>query len=93
MVNARQHVLYRRHPLGEAIAGGAGRALLDNMALETMREAVVMAGGRIELEASGGLKPGTLRPVAETGVDCLSLGALTHSSRSADLAMETETTL
>ena len=76
--------------LDRAIAAGAGRALLDNMDLSTMRETVERADGRIELEASGGLRPGNLRAVAETGVDCLSLGWLTHSSPAADLAMETE---
>ena len=76
--------------LGHAIASGAGRALLDNMDLETLRQAVAQAAGRIVLEASGGLRPGQLRVVAETGVDCLSLGFLTHSTRAADLAMEME---
>ncbi|NIM02296.1 MAG: carboxylating nicotinate-nucleotide diphosphorylase [Acidobacteria bacterium] len=76
--------------LRQAIEAGAGRALLDNMELETMRRAVGMAAGRIVLEASGGLQPGGLRPVAETGVDCLSLGFLTHSARAADIALETE---
>jgi len=77
--------------LQRAVAAGAGRALLDNMDLETMAAAVRACGGRIELEASGGLRPGRLRAVAETGVDCLSLGWLTHSARSADVAMEIET--
>jgi len=76
--------------LERAIAAGAGRALLDNMDLDMLREATNRAGGRIVLEASGGLAPGKLRRVAETGVDCLSLGCLTHSAPSADLAMETE---
>lgn len=76
--------------LRDAIAAGAGRALLDNMDLETMRQAVEQASGRIVLEASGGLKPGSLRAVAECGVDCLSLGFLTHSTPAADLAMEME---
>ena len=76
--------------LARAIAAGAGRALLDNMDLETLRQAVAHAAGRIVLEASGGLRPGHLRAVAETGVDCLSLGFLTHSTPAADLAMETE---
>ncbi len=76
--------------LGHAIASGAGRALLDNMDLETLRQAVALAAGRIVLEASGGLRPGQLRAVAETGVDCLSLGSLTHSTFAADLAMEME---
>jgi len=78
--------------LAEAIEAGAGRALLDNMDLETIREAVRRAKGRIVLEASGGLAPGRLRAVAETGVDCLSLGALTHSVRAADIALEMEST-
>jgi nicotinate-nucleotide pyrophosphorylase (carboxylating) len=76
--------------LDRAIAAGAGRALLDNMDPRTMRRAVARAAGRIELEASGGLRPGGLRAVAETGVDCLSLGWLTHSAPAADLALETE---
>jgi nicotinate-nucleotide pyrophosphorylase (carboxylating) len=76
--------------LDEAIAAGAGRALLDNMSLDAMRACVGRGKGRIVLEASGGLRPGTLRPVAETGVDALSLGYLTHSSRAADLAMDLE---
>jgi nicotinate-nucleotide pyrophosphorylase (carboxylating) len=76
--------------LEEAIQAGAGRALLDNMDLETMREAVRRGASRIVLEASGGLRPGNLREVAETGVDYLSLGWLTHSAPAADLAMEME---
>jgi nicotinate-nucleotide pyrophosphorylase (carboxylating) len=76
--------------LAHAIKAGAGRVLLDNMDLETMRQAVEQADGRLVLEASGGLLPGRLRAVAETGVDCLSLGFLTHSTIAADLAMETE---
>jgi len=76
--------------LEQAIAAGAGRALLDNMDLETMRRAVRLSEGRIVLEASGGLRPGRLRAVAETGVDFLSLGWLTHSAPAADLAMDME---
>jgi nicotinate-nucleotide pyrophosphorylase (carboxylating) len=76
--------------LREAIAAGVGRALLDNMSVEKMREAVRVGKGRIVLEASGGLRPGRLREIAETGVDCLSLGWLTHSAPAADIAMETE---
>jgi nicotinate-nucleotide pyrophosphorylase (carboxylating) len=77
--------------LREAISAGAGRILLDNMDTETMAEAVRISGGRVVLEASGGLQPGKLRRVAETGVDFMSLGWLTHSSPAADLAMELET--
>ena len=76
--------------LDEAIAAGAGRALLDNMSLETLAACVRRGKGRIVLEASGGLRPGTLRAVAETGVEFLSLGYLTHSVRAADLAMDLE---
>ena len=76
--------------LREAIAAGAGRVLLDNMDLETMARAVQVSGGRVVLEASGGLQAGKLRQVAETGVDFMSLGCLTHSSPAADLAMEME---
>jgi len=76
--------------LDEAIAAGAGRALLDNLSVEQVRTAVRRAAGRIVLEASGGLRPGALRPYAETGVDFLSLGYLTHSSRAMDLALDLE---
>jgi nicotinate-nucleotide pyrophosphorylase (carboxylating) len=76
--------------LDEAIAAGAGRALLDNMSTDALRECVRRGKGRIVLEASGGLRPGTLRSVALTGVDALSLGYLTHSVRAADLAMDLE---
>jgi len=76
--------------LEEAMAAGAGRALLDNMSVEGIREAVRAGKGRIVLEASGGLRPGGLRGVAETGVDFLSVGWLTHSVTAADVAMETE---
>jgi len=74
--------------LDEAIAAGAGRALLDNMTLAQLTDCVRRGKGRIVLEASGGLRPGTLRAVAETGVEFLSLGYLTHSVRAADLAMD-----
>jgi len=76
--------------LREAIDAGAGRALLDNMSLDDLRACVAAADHRIVLEASGGLRPGTLRAVAATGVDALSLGYLTHSVRAADLAMDLE---
>ena len=76
--------------LEQVIAAGAGRALLDNMSTDELRRAVRIASGRIVLEASGGLRPGELRAAADTGVTCLSLGWLTHSSPAADLALETE---
>ena len=74
--------------LEEAIAAGAGRALLDNMDVARLRRAAEKARGRIVLEASGGLRPGRLRDVAASGVDFVSLGYLTHSAPAADLALE-----
>ena len=74
--------------LEEAIAAGAGRALLDNMTLAALSDCVRRGKGRIVLEASGGLRAGGLRDVALTGVEFLSLGYLTHSVRAADLAMD-----
>ena len=74
--------------LREAISAGAGRALLDNMDLDGLRAAVRLARGRIVLEASGGVRPGGFRAVAETGVHFISSGWLTHSAPAADLALE-----
>jgi nicotinate-nucleotide pyrophosphorylase (carboxylating) len=74
----------------DAILAGAGRILLDNMDVATLRACVTRAAGRAHLEASGGLRPGTLRAVAESGVHSLSLGWLTHSARAADVALEME---
>ena len=73
-----------------AIRAGAGRILLDNMDVETLRRCVEQAAGRARLEASGGLEPGALRAVAETGVSFLSLGWLTHSVRAANVALDME---
>jgi nicotinate-nucleotide pyrophosphorylase (carboxylating) len=73
--------------LDEALAAGAPRVLLDNMELSVLREAVGRCAGKAITEASGGLQIGRLRPVAETGVDLLSLGSLTHSAPALDLSM------
>jgi aspartate/methionine/tyrosine aminotransferase len=54
----------------------------------TYPEAVALAGGRVQLEASGGVTLDTIRPIAETGVDFISIGALTHSARSLDVSLE-----
>ncbi len=62
--------------------------LLDNMSLETMREAVSLVAGKAKTEASGNMRIGHLRPVAETGVDYISIGALTHSVRSLDISLK-----
>jgi nicotinate-nucleotide pyrophosphorylase (carboxylating) len=66
--------------IDEALAAGAPRLLLDNMTVGELRAAVKQVAGRARLEASGGVTLDTLRAIAETGVDWVSLGALTHSS-------------
>ena len=76
--------------LDEAIAVGADAVLLDNMAPSVMVEAVRRAGGRLTLEASGGISLDNVKEVAETGVDLISVGALTHSARAVDISMEIE---
>lgn len=67
---------------------GVSVILLDNMTLQEMREAVGMAGGRVALEASGGVSLATVAAIAQTGVDFISIGALTHSARAIDFSME-----
>jgi nicotinate-nucleotide pyrophosphorylase (carboxylating) len=73
--------------LDEALAAGAPRIMLDNMDLATMRAAVERTAGRASLEASGGVTLETLRGIAETGVDFISIGALTHSAPALDLSL------
>ena len=70
-----------------ALASGAPRLLLDNFSLDELREAVGRAGGRAELEASGGVTLENARSIAETGVDRISVGALTHSAPAIDLSV------
>jgi nicotinate-nucleotide pyrophosphorylase (carboxylating) len=72
----------------EAVAAGVDSILLDNMAPAAMREAVAFVAGRATLEASGGVSLETVREIAETGVDFVSAGALTHSARSLDVSLE-----
>jgi nicotinate-nucleotide pyrophosphorylase (carboxylating) len=74
--------------LRELLDAGATEILLDNMSTETMREAVAITAGRATLEASGNLTLERAREVAETGVDFLSVGALTHSTVVLDLGMD-----
>jgi len=76
--------------LDEALAAGAEAVLLDNMDLPTLREAVRRARGRAITEASGGIHPGNVREVAETGIDLVSLGWLTHSAPALDVALDVE---
>ena len=74
----------------EALAAGVEQILLDNMTPARMREAVVLVDGKATLEASGGVSLETVRTIAETGVDFISVGALTHSARSLDVSLELE---
>jgi len=71
----------------EALEAGAKSLLLDNMSTDQMREAVSRAKGRAETEASGGVNLDTVRAIAETGVDWISVGALTHSAPALDLSL------
>ena len=72
----------------EALNVGAQILLLDNMGLQDMREAVALARGRALTEASGGITLDTVRAVAETGVDLISVGALTHSVAALDISLD-----
>ena len=76
--------------LREALAAGAKLILLDNFGLDTMREAVILTDGRAQLEASGNITLDTVRAVAETGVDRISIGGLTKHIRAVDLSMRTD---
>ena len=70
-----------------ALDAGADRVMLDNFSLDELRSAVALTAGRAELEASGNVTAKTLRPIAETGVDCISIGALTKDCKALDLSM------
>ena len=74
--------------VGEALASGVERILLDNMTLEMMEEAVRLTAGRAKLEASGNVTLETVRKIAETGVDYISAGALTHSAKVFDVSFD-----
>jgi len=72
----------------EAATAGADIILLDNMTPEQLRMAVQRIGGRAKTEASGGVNLATVRAIAESGVDFISVGALTHSARAVDIALD-----
>ena len=74
----------------EAVDAGAHIIMLDNMAVDTMREAVAIIDGRASVEASGGINLETVRAVAETGVDLISIGGLTHSTDALDISLDLE---
>ena len=72
----------------QAVNADVDRVMLDNMSPEMMSEAVKLVGGRVKLEASGGITEETIVKVAETGVDYISIGALTHSYKSLDISLK-----
>jgi nicotinate-nucleotide pyrophosphorylase (carboxylating) len=74
--------------LKEALPHGPHAVLLDNMTTDMLREAVAIAGGKVVLEASGGVNLDTVAAIAETGVNFISVGALTHSAPNLDLGMD-----
>jgi len=74
--------------LEEALAAGVHAILLDNMAPETMKRAVAITKGRATLEASGGVTLERVRAIAESGVDYISSGALTHSAKALDVGLD-----
>ena len=71
-----------------ALAAGADRLLLDNMPPPVLREAVALVAGRVPLEASGGVNLDTIRAIAETGVDFISLGRITQSAPAVDIGLD-----
>jgi nicotinate-nucleotide pyrophosphorylase (carboxylating) len=75
-----------------ALASGAEIIMLDNMSIEMMREAVAITAGKAILEASGGVNLASVRAIAESGVDVISVGALTHSAPSLDISVDLEIT-
>jgi nicotinate-nucleotide pyrophosphorylase (carboxylating) len=74
----------------EAVEAGAPIIMLDNMPVALMREAVTLIAGRAVVEASGGITLDTVRAVAETGVDLISIGGLTHSAKALDISLDLE---
>ena len=80
-----------REEAREALGAGADAILLDNMSVADMRQVVEDVGGRAITEASGGVSLETVREIAETGVDLISVGGITHSAPALDLSMQLET--
>lgn len=80
----------RLEQVEQAVAAGADVVLLDNMPVTRLREAVRLVAGRAQTEASGGVNLATVRAMAETGVDFISIGALTHSARAVDIGLDFE---
>lgn len=78
----------RLDQIAAVLDGGAHTVLLDNFSLDDLRAGVALIGDRAQVEASGGVDLGTVRSIAETGVDVISVGALTHSARALDLGLD-----
>lgn len=78
----------RLEQIEPALAAGADRLLLDNMSPETLRQAVALVAGRVPLEASGGVRLDTIRPIAETGVNYISVGRITQSAPAVDIGLD-----
>jgi len=74
----------------EAVEAGADMILLDNMSVTQLRRAVKLVAGHSRTEASGGVTLDTVRAIADSGVDCISVGALTHSARAMDIGLDFE---
>lgn len=78
----------RLEQIEPVLAAGVGTIMLDNFSLEDLRVGVAQVAGRATVEASGGVSLDTVRAIAETGVDVISVGALTHSARALDLGLD-----
>lgn len=78
----------RLDQVAAVLDGGAHTVLLDNFSLDDLRTGVALIGGRAQVEASGGVNLDTVRGIAQTGVDVISVGALTHSARALDLGLD-----
>ncbi len=78
----------RLEQIEPALTAGAERLLLDNMNPETLRQAIALVGGRVPLEASGGVNLDTIRGIAETGVDYISVGRITQSAPAVDIGLD-----
>ena len=74
--------------VSEAVAAGADILLLDNMSLKALRTAVSSVSGRVKLEASGSVSLDSIREIAETGVDFISVGKITHSAPAIDVGLD-----
>jgi len=80
----------RLEQVEEALAAGADVIMLDNMALDDMRRAVALVAGKVPLEASGGVTLETIRAIAETGVDYISVSRITQSAPAVDIGLDAE---